>query len=356
MEIKVLHIITSLRRGGRERQLAGILKDENQHYSNKAIVFNKNMNSYEKEYELTGKLIYLKSRNPIVRIVDIYRVLRTEKPNIIWTWGGFEATFGLILSALTRVKHINGSIRHGIVLHNRKQLWRKFILHLSKYIVANSKAGLKANKLKRGFVLYNGIDHKFDTYKQSTILNPDKKTEPLVSFISVANLVPYKDYFTIIKSLANRKKQGYVFIYNIVGDGPMKNEILNFIKDHDLEKEITILGRIEDVEKHLTQSDIFIHSSKGEGCSNAILEAMFAGLPVIASNPGGTPEIVSKENGLLFEYKNADQLELQLKKLIDDPDLRREMGRQSAKIARENFTAEVMIKNYYNILKEVHQS
>jgi glycosyltransferase involved in cell wall biosynthesis len=136
----------------------------------------------------------------------------------------------------------------------------------------------------------------------------------------------------------------------------MKEELLNFIKDQDMEKEIFILGRITDVEKYLSQADIFIHSSKGEGCSNAILEAMFAGLPIIASNTGGTPEIVSAENGLLFEYKDVKQLESQVKKLIDDPELRQDMGRQSAKFAKENFTVEPMMQNYYHILDQVYQS
>lgn len=352
----VLHLISSLRRGGRERQLAGILKVNNQSYISKAIVFNKTEDSYEKEYELTDKLIYLKSKNPIVRLLDMYKIIKRDKPTIIWTWGGFEASFGLLLSIFTSPKHINGSIRHGIVLRNRKQLWRMLILHLSRYIVANSRAGLKANKLNRGFVLYNGIDNKFNTYKQSLAIDVAETIKQPVRFISVANLVPYKDYFTILISLSNLKKQGHIFDYQIVGDGPMKEELLVFIKEHNLENEITILGRITDVAKHLSRADIFIHSSKGEGCSNAILEAMFAGLPVVASNTGGTPEIVSAENGLLFEYQNAEQLELQIKKLIDDPVLRQDMGRQSAKIAKEKFTEDAMIQNYYQILDRVYQS
>ena len=354
MQKIVYHIISSLNRGGRERQLAGILKSDYPGIVSKAIVFNKTENSYADEYKLTDQVIYLKSKNTFGRLIEIISIVKSEKPNILWSWGGFEATFSLLVAFLTGVKHINGSIRHGIVLYNRKQLWRMLILHLSKYKVANSKAGLKANKLKRGYVLYNGIDNKFDTYLQSK-KNPDQQTENTVNLISVANLVPYKDYFTIIECLSNLKLKGYNFYYYIIGDGPMKMEVMNFIKSKNLENEIIILGRITDVEKYLMKADIFIHSSKGEGCSNAILEAMFAGLPVIASNTGGTPEIINEENGLLFKYKNTDQLEQQLIKLIDDPGLRQAMAQQSAKIASENFTLDAMMRNYYNILDQVYQ-
>lgn len=358
--IKVIHLISSLQRGGRERQLATINKYTNKfNYPTKIIVFNRSKNNYIAEYKIAYKdLYYLKSKNTIKRLFEITKIYNEFKPDIIYAWGGFEATFGLSISPFINAKFINGSIRHGIVLFRRKHIWRLILLHLSKFVVANSYAGLKANHLKKGYVLYNGTDGSFQKNIPSENrlemiykIFPNYKNELIL--ISVANLVPYKDYFTILEALKKLSDKGYRFYYLIIGEGLIKRVITDKIEKFILKDNINLLGRINDVQNYLQIADIFIHSSLGEGCSNAILEAMAAGLPIIASDTGGTSEIVTENNGFLFEYKNAEQLESRIKKLLDDPHLRLEMGHQSAKFARENFTVDVMMRNYYNILKEV---
>ncbi|MBE0637797.1 MAG: glycosyltransferase [Bacteroidales bacterium] len=351
----ILHIISSLTRGGRERQLAGILK----HTDAKAIVFNKSAISYEEEYDLTGKIFYLTSRNPVIRFFQMHRIIRYEKPAIIWSWGGFEATFAMLVSLITPARHINGSIRHGIVLFNRKQLWRKIILHLSRQIVANSHAGLKANGLKRGNVLYNGLDEKFfhpvDT-KQYLAQNPeigDKLAGNAMVLISVANLIPYKDYFTVLKAMEMVRNEGYDFIYLVVGEGPNRAVLEEEIGKRNLENHVFLLGRRQDVRELLALSDIFIHSSLGEGCSNAIIEAMAAGLSVIASHTGGTPEILDDSYGRLFEFKNRDQLKAHITRALENPREAEAMGRTAMAVARERFSFARMVSDYENIITEI---
>jgi glycosyltransferase involved in cell wall biosynthesis len=356
--IKVIHIISSLGRGGRERQLAGILKNTN----SKAIVFNKSANSYEEEYNLTEKIFYLQSRNPISRFFQMLHIIKTEKPVIIWSWGGFEATFGLLLSILTPARHINGSIRHGIVLRNRKQLWRMFILHLSRHIVANSHAGLKANKLKRGQVLYNGLDDRFfEKINQEQFLaeNPDIKQikdRNLPVLISVANLVPYKDYFTVLKAVEQLKKDGIGFSYLIVGEGPNRQAIEQQIREKGLDNDVFLLGRRQDVKALLSLADIFIHSSKGEGCSNAILEAMAAGLPVISTDTGGTSEIVKEPFGLLYDLGDSTQLYQALQNRLVQPGMLKKAGITAKEYAVQNFSTTQMLKHYRSILETTSQS
>jgi glycosyltransferase involved in cell wall biosynthesis len=351
----VIHIISSLVRGGRERQLAGILKN----CDARAIVFNKKKSSYEQEYNLTGKLVYLKSKNPITRFFEILNILKKEKPVIIWTWGGFEATFGLLLLLVTPIRHINGSIRHGIVRFKRKQIWRRFILHLSRHIVANSHIGLRANGLKRGLVLYNGLDEKFfeplDTalyLKQQPDIHRILDKEGMV-FVSVANLVPYKDYFTVLKALEQLQNNGYQFIYLIIGEGINRNAIGAEILLRGLDASVYLLGRRTDVKELLSISDLFIHSSLGEGCSNAILEAMAAGIPVVASATGGTPEIVDESYGRLFKYQHWEQLHDYLEWFLSNPQKMKEMGSKARETAQNRFTVTNMINEYEQIIKQI---
>jgi len=224
--------------------------------------------------------------------------------------------------------------------------------------VANSFAGLRANNLRRGKVLYNGVDPRFigklseaEKKKKRIILVGLDSETPLL--ISVANLVPYKDYFSILKALKVLKEKGLQFQYIILGDGPLRNEIKDTIRQYDLSENIILLGNVQNVHDFLKVADIFIHSSKGEGCSNAILEAMAAGLPILATDTGGTSEIVSEKNGFLFKYRNLLELIRLIKICLSDRDLCRRMGDESLLIIERRFAVAEMMKNYYKIIEEL---
>jgi glycosyltransferase involved in cell wall biosynthesis len=358
--IKVIHIITSLRRGGRERQLATIYKyTDGEKAKTKIVCFNRSDDSYVDEYVMKNDILYLTKESLLGRLFELKKIIRTENPDIIWTWGGLEATFGILLSRFTHVKHINGSIRHGIVLKNKMQTWRMLMLHLSKNIVANSRAGLKANKIDRGYVMYNGLDEQFLNPPELSSAEVRRKLgidDNVITLVSVANLVPYKDYPTVIRALSKIRKSGIRFNYIIIGDGPERPNIESLIKELDLTSEIMIPGKRTDVKDILHSANIFIHSSLGEGCSNAILEAMAAGLPVIASDTGGTAEIVDHTVGRLFEYRNADQLLTHITELTSSHELRKDLGAAAKDKAKSFFSIERMMEDYYRILNNVKGS
>lgn len=354
----ILHLISSLSRGGRERQLAMLLKySKSTDVTNKIICFNKTEDSYVDEYEMEKDIFYLTSKNIFKRLRQIKSQIQAQNPDILWTWGGFEASFGVLFSFLLGITHINGSIRHGIVRFNKKQLWRMFVLHLSRYRVANSRAGLKANRLKKGYVLYNGLDEQFfDTDRNAgkVILEEFNISPDNLILISVANLVPYKDYKTVIKALDEIKSEiNCKFHYLIVGEGTERSHLEKLINETNLQDNVTITGRRKDVRNLLSSADIYIHSSRGEGCSNAILEAMAAGLPIIATDTGGTSEIVEKGSGICFQFRNVSELKESILMLLNKPDLIKIMGENSRKLAREKYSIEMLFQNYYKILTEI---
>jgi glycosyltransferase involved in cell wall biosynthesis len=346
-------------RGGRERQLATIFKYSGDQFENKILVFNRKKEDYLDEYQIPPEdVFYLSSKKTHKRVGEIRQVFKTQRPDIIYVWGSFEYMFCFLLAPATKAKLINGSIRHGIVLFNKKQVSRFLFLHLSKYIVANSKAGLKANRLKRGYVLYNGIDKKFTapvakTDKKKLIREVFDDYNGEIILVSVANLVPYKDYFSILHALKNAKDNGLRFKYLAIGEGPMREQLEVELLQLDLDKEVKFVGRKSNVQNYLKAGDVFIHSSKGEGCSNAILEAMAASLPVIASDTGGTSEITGNENGRLFQYQDAEQLTTAIESVISDKEGLSEKGKRSRKIIEERFTVEKMISNYVSIIMDI---
>lgn len=346
-KLSVVHLVTSLKQGGAERQLSTIVNHSNT-IKNTIYSFYRVESSYLKE---PGKVLVFRRKHLFGKILELRGMLRRNRPDVIFAWGALPYLLAYLAVLGRNPKIINGSIRHGVFKKSISGYFRMFLLHTGKYVVANSAAGLSANRLNRGFILYNGIDPKFD--RNIWAVSDKKRKESLeISLISVANLIPYKDYLTIFKALKALKDENYNFVYRIIGEGPSREMLEADVFEKELTDNVIFLGRVSNPEEYLAQSDIFIHSSKGEGCSNAILEAMYMGLPIIASDTGGTPEIVG-DNAILFRYQNVTELHDALKKVTDDENLREMMAEKSYEIASSRFSVSRMLTDYQDIIQKI---
>ncbi len=306
----------TIQRGGKERQLFVLGNQLNKKgYSVYVLSLKGSDSNYVSEYSIPEQCtIILNKPHLRDKFLAYKQELQKIKPDIVFSWDVQTALFSLLLSRKLNFKFINGSIQHGIRLFRFSHLFRSLVLWFSPYRLGNSLAGLKANNLRPGpktFVLYNGIEDKFlprpdgmelESRRAEMIRNyvPGSKV-----FISVANFLPYKDYFTVLDALS---KVTYKFHYVILGDGPLRSQVEARVRQLGLDQNVMILGRVEEVCQYLRISDVMIHSSRGEGISNAILEAMFCGLPVITSNVGGTPELVFDRSFKLFDYRDTGGL------------------------------------------------
>jgi len=346
-QLCVLHLVSSLKQGGAERQLATIVN-----HSRGILNYVCSLGEVSASYLNNQDTLYLiKSRGNVKRLFELRDQIRKINPDVIYAWGYMPYLIASMMALGKSPKIINGSIRHGVFKSSINGYLRMLCLHLAKNVVANSRAGLRANGLKRGFVLYNGIDPKFDKARWQNISSKED-TERSVKLISVANIVPYKDYFTTLKALKRLRKEGYQFSYRIIGDGPLRDDLIRDIEQKGLGEQVLVLGRVSDPESYLADSDIFIHSSKGEGCSNAILEAMYMALPIIASDTGGTSEIVGR-NAILFAYQNDSELYQALKQVFESKSIRQKMAEESYLLASTRFTLERMLEDYREIIIQV---
>lgn len=314
--MKIVFTTDTITRGGKERQLF-LLAHEliKKKWDVNIVTLKYTSENYISEYALDDKIIIkIGSASITKQLKEFNSIIYNLKANIVFSWDLKTSILALVNKGRNNYIFINGSIQHGIRLLNSYQLLRSFICWISPYNIANSYAGLAANNLKygkRNYILYNGIENKFIKPSASEKNELREKLLPKIQhtkiFISVANFVPYKDYFTVLKALKLYKLKES-FFYIIVGEGYMRQEIEHLIKDYGLENNVLLTGQIENVNDYLFISDIMIHSSRGEGISNAILEGIFAGLPIIATNVGGIPETVFPQNSLLFTYKDEQDL------------------------------------------------
>lgn len=354
--MRILFSTDSLARGGKERQMAILAKALIA--GNHELIFvakrTDRDNNYFGEYSLSQGLIRTYSGYS-----DFRMAVSEFRPDLMVSWDAKSSFFGLLLYRRLRFTFINGSIRHGIREWKPDHVFRTVVCHLSPWVIANSQAGLRVNFLKAGqsrFVLRNGVEKRFGLIRTAqereelrSEMVPGYREKPSVIFLSVANFVPYKDYFTIFRALARIKKREY-FRYLIAGDGPMKGEITSAIRENDLEENVSVLGRRYDISDLMQISDVFIHSSKGEGISNAILEAMQAGLPVIATDVGGVSETVYPATSRLFPFGDEEVLARYLAEAFSSP-WAGDMNSPGYREHLEKFSVERMLADFLQIMR-----
>ena len=131
----------------------------------------------------------------------------------------------------------------------------------------------------------------------------------------------------------------------IAGDGDYIEELKQNYSTLIDSGKIKLLGKIKDVKELLLASDIFVFPTLHENLSNSLLEASYVGLPVIASNVGGNPEVIEdSKTGLLVPPDNVEALSEAMRQLIEDPLQRIILGRNAAAKIEKEFSQEVIFK------------
>lgn len=181
----------------------------------------------------------------------------------------------------------------------------------------------------------------------------DEVEERAVRIIMVARFAPQKDQLLLLQA-ASRLEDQQPFELIMVGDGPRLESIRAEAAGLPISNKVQFLGDRDDVEQLLRAADIFVLSSRWEGFPITILEAMRAGLPVIASDVGGCREAVADgATGFMFAAGDMEGLTQRLDRLISEPDLRRQMGICGYERFRKDFTVERMVEDTVQIYDEV---
>jgi glycosyltransferase involved in cell wall biosynthesis len=156
-----------------------------------------------------------------------------------------------------------------------------------------------------------------------------------------------------MKNLIDTKQIKNVKLYIVGQPESDKLELTTLINNLEIKEYIQLEGIKNNVSQYLLASDIFILPSRSEGISLSLMEACAAGLPIIASNVGGIPEVAKENiNSILFESENIQQLGECIVRLTKDRNLRLKLGEQSKKIYEEYFSTQTNVAKlikYYNL-------
>jgi glycosyltransferase involved in cell wall biosynthesis len=181
----------------------------------------------------------------------------------------------------------------------------------------------------RSIVIQNAVDVSAEPVERSA--QPDD-----VRIVSVGRLAAPKDFPSLVQAVARLPRAGISL--TILGDGPLRAQLERQVAELEL-AHVKLAGEVDDVRTHLERSDVFVLSSMSEGMPISVLEAMAAGLPVVATAVGGVSEtVVDGVTGLLVPPASPDLLADSLKQLIADGDLRRRLGDAGRLRAVESFS------------------
>ncbi|MBI4056666.1 MAG: glycosyltransferase family 4 protein [Elusimicrobia bacterium] len=143
---------------------------------------------------------------------------------------------------------------------------------------------------------------------------------------------------TFLKGWSSAVQQGFKGHFFLVGEGPRESKFKEIIHRHGLKEGVKILGRRQEVAALFQAADVFVLPTISEGLSNATLEAMACGLPVLVSQVSGTQELVQEgKQGLLFHPFHSEEVVKHLLDIQRNPDKRSEMGRNARELVREKY-------------------
>lgn len=172
-------------------------------------------------------------------------------------------------------------------------------------------------------VIANPID--FDEYL-GMALNVEKKNK----IVNVGRLKKQKNQKMLIEALKSVDDQYCLEIY---GDGPLKEELIEFATKCGVKDRVHFMGNVKDVFEKIKDAKVFVLSSDYEGMPNALIEAMCLGMPVISTKVSGTEElIVDNANGILVDINDVNGLSNKLNLLLDNDELRNSMAFNAVKI------------------------
>ncbi len=347
-----------------ENEIIGRLREDGIRLIN--ITLNKKITSvYRDKIKINPVTLFVYFFYLTTGIFQLLALFKKNKIDLLHPHDNLSKIIGGFAAKLCNIKvvtHCRDDLKNDFI----SKVFRLVYRFLTDRIIAVSEKTKKSlaigkkSLLKKTTVIYNGVDlnvfssDRFNDFSKDK-LNLDNK----VVIAVIAVLEKYKGHIYLFHAIKQLKQNGVVnFICLVIGDGREKSNLIEYIKNENLEELILFLGRRKDIPELLKITDILIIPSiEQEAFPRVAIEAMAMKVPVICTDFGGLPEAVTNgETGIVVPAKDAESLYKAIKYLIENPEIRKKMGEKGIKKIKEKFNIESNVKKteelYLDVLKD----
>lgn len=292
-----------------------------------------------------------------LRFFRLVRFLRSEKFDIIHVHLTYSIILGSLAAKLAGLPVV-------ATIHNvQSNRWENLeIFALRNWVAVILGVGYEVSKVYRSKLKNKRFETVVNTVTMPELITPQKRKEMRSYFgiddnqvliVAIGRLSEQKGYDDLLDAMLILKNNKIRARLLIVGDGELYDHLTARITELDLDEIVILTGSRNDVIEILAASDIFVNSSHWEGLPVALLEAMAAGLPVVATNVGDIPNVVKKNIGVLVYPHRPDLLAASLKQFCIDAELRGIVGQNALSYVNTNHNPDDWMKKILGIYKQL---
>lgn len=311
----------------------------------------------------------------IASFFSLFKILARERPDIVHLnsskAGGLGAVAARLASLITGHKLLVVFTVHGWAFNEDRPRWQKKIIHFASWLAslfqdklvvinaADYKAAQKFVPISKIELVYHGV--------KSGVVRPREEARAffaeklkaddnrgVIILGATAELTRNKGLDYLIEAMRQVKNKNPNAKAVIMGDGERRQELQSKIKNSNLDDTVHLAGFVPEADNILGGLDVFVMPSLKEGLPYALMEAMAAGLPVIASAVGGIPDLVkNRKNGILVPPKNSRALAEAILLAASRPELRQTLGKEAQRTIKNQFALGVMMEKTAKIYSTI---
>ena len=348
----ILYVITRAEHGGAQTHILELLRASAGRYTVALVCGEVGFLTHEAKalgiavFHLPNLVVPVNPRKDLLALAQLANVIRRFKPNLIHAHSSKAGLLARIAARLCGIPSIFTA--HGWAFSEGASRPRKWIAMSSEWLAGRLGASIIAvSQFDRDLALRHGIA---DASRIFTITNgirddsgracPEAGSPPVI--VMVARFTPQKDHLTLLRALSTVLAP---FRLWFIGDGPLIEQSRACAAQLGLLDRTEFFGDSCSVRDLLPSAHVFALISRYEGLPISILEAMCAGLPIVATDTGGVSEAVRNGwNGLLVGRARENTLRDALESLLGDPGLRKSFGMHSRALFESAFTAGAMVE------------
>ncbi len=329
--------------------------------------------------ELASSLPPLPQHLPGIRIVRVpvaavygrsgmraYRVLRrlvdSGRYSIVQSQHEKSDVLNALLPKRRGVVHISNRRDMGFKKSQRLKRAFRLLNHRFDRVIAPARQiidALAAHErlpVARSTVIHNGVDTERFQPRDAAWREPRRRElgfhPDTIAFCCVARLSEVKCPLVLLDAFARLHARHPEARLLLAGDGPMANQVRDKVASEGLSNRVALLGSVADVEELLPACDVAVLASSSEGMSNALLEAMACGLPVVATGVGGNLQLVRPGvNGILVPPHDPAALAEAMLSMVTQPERRLDLGARARRMILEEFSTARMIGAYDHLYR-----